>query len=400
MACDQVIDYYDGSADAGVWLTSAASNTGQAFAMGGTAREICKARFYFEIVDYGGTYIDLVAKVFACDGTPGTDGEQTGSVLATSDTIVYTEAADNAWVDFIFSTPYELSASTNYCVVIECTDIDGAMYFIVPADSTSSAHDGNLCLYSSGTPSYIAANDCNFYIYYALDVELSDTGLLDGKIKIINVSVISADGKVIVKDVSTGITDGKVRVKDSITELLDGKVIIKDTVIGLLDGLLKVKDVTIGLCDGKVNVLDITTDAYDGLLRVKDTITGIVDGKVIIKDTITNILDGKLRIKDISTGIVDGLVNIKDSIINKIDGKVVINYTSIGLFDGLLNLFKKHHLTTSSEQQHVLYKSTEQQHGLTIFSEQQHILTTSYEQQHNLTVSDGQQHILTIRDEE
>lgn len=167
MACDQVIDSYDGSKDHAESLVFLGDYVGQAFTMGGTPRDICGAKFYYSATHAGGVSIDIAAKIYACTGTPGTDGEPTGAALATSDSIQYTGDQAAAWVEFTFSTPYTLLANTDYCIVLECVAVDNYILNIdVSYDNTSPSHSGNYCDYISGSGGYEAGYDLNFYIYY------------------------------------------------------------------------------------------------------------------------------------------------------------------------------------------------------------------------------------------
>lgn len=180
MTCDQIIDSYDGSDDDGAAYRCIGCYIGQAFVMGGTPRDICGAKFNVNVVDNGGgVSIDVAAKVYACTGTPGTDGIVTGAALATSNTIQFT-TSQTTWTTFTFSTPYTLDASTNYCIVLECMAVDGNMIVGPTSDTTSPTHAGNMCLDILFGDDYDNTNDTNFYIYYAgPDLEYSITIIQD-----------------------------------------------------------------------------------------------------------------------------------------------------------------------------------------------------------------------------
>ena len=165
MACDQIIDSYEGSDDTGAFYGDVGYYIGQAFTMGGTERDICAAKFNVVVEDNGGTSIDVAAKVYACSGTPGTDGIISGAALATSDSIQFTSAG-TTWTTFTFSTPYTLTATTNYCIVLECVAVVGNMVVGPTMDTTAPTHDGNTCLNVIGIDDYENNNDTNFYIYY------------------------------------------------------------------------------------------------------------------------------------------------------------------------------------------------------------------------------------------
>lgn len=206
MTCDQIIDSYYGSEDSSKYFEDAVGdNYGQAFRMGETARDICGARFRMIVVIGGGTdSITLAAKIYACTGTPGTDGMQTGAALSTSDPIEYTDDVDASWVDFTFSTPYTLNANTNYCIVLECTawTEEVLAQAVTSIDISSPTHEGNYCYNISGTPGYNVGSDYNFFMYYeSLEiVEHSITIMLDEVQHIIKPSSEPQHSIVIVRD--------------------------------------------------------------------------------------------------------------------------------------------------------------------------------------------------------
>ena len=191
MVCDQVIDSYDGSKDITDPLVFPGDYAGQAFTMGGIARDICKAKFYLAAVYAGGNSIDIAAKIYACSGTPGTDGVPIGVALATSNIIQYTGDQAAAWVEFTFDTPYTLIATTNYCIVVECIDIDGTILYIdASIDNTTPSHSGNYCYYSAGDEGYEAGEDLNFYIYYGVNWSGKINGITPGKVNGIHVAFV------------------------------------------------------------------------------------------------------------------------------------------------------------------------------------------------------------------
>ncbi len=191
MACDQIIDSYEGSNDNNYSLVFVDDYVGQAFTMGGTAREICKAKFYLSATYAGGTSIDIAAKIYACSGTPGTDGVPTGSALATSDSIQYTGDQAAGWEEFTFGTSYTLQANTNYCIVLYCVAaVDAILNIDVSFDNTTPSHGGNYCDDSS----YNAGYDCNFFIYYSIGWSGKINNVEPGKVNGIEVANI---GKII-----------------------------------------------------------------------------------------------------------------------------------------------------------------------------------------------------------
>lgn len=156
MACDQVIDSYEDYDRTMLGPTLA----GQAFTMGGVKKTCCAAKFVIYTDDSCGTpNVNFTAKLFACTGTPGTDGEATGEALATSNTInkgVMTGPTEQL---FTFGTPYELQANTDYCIAIEIEKV--AETGGIGQDSISPTHSGNH--FDNNGPDN--AEDAVFWIY-------------------------------------------------------------------------------------------------------------------------------------------------------------------------------------------------------------------------------------------
>ena len=186
MACDTVIDSYGTANRNSQWdIDNIGEYVGQAFTMGGIARDICKAQFYLNLqeLDLGEDYT-INAQIRACTGTVGTNGIPTGAALATSDgiTITYGDAGWNAWTvyDFTFSTPYTLNASTDYCILgyitdENCSTSDDLQFGI---QYSGAAHAGNNFYYQGAGP-YYSNRDTIFYMYYDAGVG-GWTGIIDG----------------------------------------------------------------------------------------------------------------------------------------------------------------------------------------------------------------------------
>ena len=193
-----IIDYYSGDDDRSRVIQTpdpVGKNYGQAFQMGGVSRDIVAAKFRIvSVIGGAGDSITLAAKIYACAGSPGTDGEQTGAALATSDSIEYIKSSvpfSPDWVEFTFSTPYTLTANTNYCIVLECialTEISVAQA-VVTSDDTLPTHGGNQC-YNDGLPGHNGNEDTNFYIYYSGDWPGKVDNITPGKVNGVSVANI------------------------------------------------------------------------------------------------------------------------------------------------------------------------------------------------------------------
>ena len=112
---------------------------------------------------------NAVARVYACTGTPGSDGRPTGAALAVSDDFdVSSLTTTLQLVTFAFSgaNRITLNASTNYCIAVEYSGGTSGNYLLAGYDSTSATHAGNRCYLSSGGVNWWnSTNDIIFYLY-------------------------------------------------------------------------------------------------------------------------------------------------------------------------------------------------------------------------------------------
>lgn len=110
---------------------------------------------------------NVYAKLYAHTGTYGTDSEITGSVLATSDPVVANSLGDDLgnadWVEFTFSTGYELSENTYYVCVIEYSDASSNSSNKISVQN-KVGHDGNYATYDGSWTTY-SNGDALFQVY-------------------------------------------------------------------------------------------------------------------------------------------------------------------------------------------------------------------------------------------
>ena len=172
MACDTLIDSYSSTnKDSNYTIDSVEEAHGQAFTMGGTARDLCKAHFNLRFDFDPGETATIRAALYACTGTPGTNGRPTGAALAVSNSRELTSADNDSEYrdrEFVFPTPYTLEAGTNYCIVLECTAHGGSGADVkIGKDHSSPTHTGNMCTHFSDAAGWSSsADDLCFGIYY------------------------------------------------------------------------------------------------------------------------------------------------------------------------------------------------------------------------------------------
>ena len=134
---------------------------GQSFV--GNGKNISTAKFYAKKLGSPTGYCR--AKVYAHQGTYGTDGVATGSPLAISDSInVETISTVYDLVTFNFPSSYSLNNGSYYVIVCEYTGGNSSNCVQIGIDSYNLAHAGNLCYYTTSWQA-VNARDACFYVY-------------------------------------------------------------------------------------------------------------------------------------------------------------------------------------------------------------------------------------------
>jgi len=140
--------------------------TGQAqsFANGTNAQYLVRAFFDLKIgVGAPSAAGNVVAKLYAHSGTFGTSSVPTGGAVATSDNVSISSLTSSyQTVEFKFSTPFELVASTNYALSVEYTG-DASNYLHVRGLASSGTHAGNRSQ-NTGAWAATATDDLTFSV--------------------------------------------------------------------------------------------------------------------------------------------------------------------------------------------------------------------------------------------
>jgi hypothetical protein len=127
----------------GYALGDAAANTqvGQTFTVGTTNIYFTGISLY--IRQQGSPTDNVTVEIYAVDGS----GNPTGSALLTGATFLYTEMGTGSgtakWIRHDFTTPYTLTAGTQYIIVCARTGaVDGTNYFLMGGNSAGSYAGG------------------------------------------------------------------------------------------------------------------------------------------------------------------------------------------------------------------------------------------------------------------
>jgi hypothetical protein len=98
---------------------------------------------YFDLEKAGSPTGNVYARLYASTGTHGSNAEPTGSYLSQSDAVdVSTLPTSHTWVEFTFSSMYQLNSGTTYCIVFVCQVGDSSNY-VRAYRYGSGDHDGN-----------------------------------------------------------------------------------------------------------------------------------------------------------------------------------------------------------------------------------------------------------------
>lgn len=143
-----------------VMYTGTKIKVGQSWVCSYSGYELTSATFY--VKKTGTVTGNMQYTLYAHTGTYGSSSTGTGSPLATSTTYsVASLATSYTSVTLTFPTPYALSVSTYYVMVLEWSGGDISNYLTVGSDNTSPTHGGNTVHYTSGW-SYSATQDTCF----------------------------------------------------------------------------------------------------------------------------------------------------------------------------------------------------------------------------------------------
>lgn len=154
----------------------AAGNIAKGQTFTGIASVVASCKWYLS--KEGAPTGNAVARIYAMSGTFGTNGNVTGSPLATSDSFdVSTLTGSLQLISFIFSGANQitLSAATHYVLTVEFTGGDAGNYVNVGSDGSSPTHAGNYSVNSGGT--WFPGNtiDFCFYVYATLSGGITST---------------------------------------------------------------------------------------------------------------------------------------------------------------------------------------------------------------------------------
>jgi len=136
----------------------------QSFSNGVQAQYLTRA--FFNVRKVGSPTGNITAVLYAHSGSKGTTSIPTGAALATSDVVDGAAEITSTYqtVEFHFSTPYEMVASTDYVIAIEHAVVDGSNYFEIEGLASSGTHAGNRSQLVSTTWTPTATDDLNFQV--------------------------------------------------------------------------------------------------------------------------------------------------------------------------------------------------------------------------------------------
>jgi len=110
----------------------------------------------------------VYAKLYPHSGTFGTSSVGTGSALATSDPIIFTDISSTTFTlyEFVFPVTYRLANTAYFVIQCEFNGGDASHYLQFGYAVTTHTHSGNMCdLRSPSTWTADAPYDACFYVY-------------------------------------------------------------------------------------------------------------------------------------------------------------------------------------------------------------------------------------------
>ena len=145
------------------------SAAAQSFQGNGDSIVSCKFRLH----RYGSPTGNVYARIYAITGSYGTTSKPNGNFityLAISDPVAISSITNTAdtflWYEFTFSTPYQTTNGTYYCVGIDYILGDDSNNILVARSTGTAGFAGNASSGNGVTPTWNAeATDLNFYVY-------------------------------------------------------------------------------------------------------------------------------------------------------------------------------------------------------------------------------------------
>lgn len=133
----------------------------QSFQNGATPQYLVRVRARVRVV--GSPTGNVTCSIHAHSGTYGTSSVPTGAALATSANLAVGDLTTSYQeVEFSFTTPYEMAASTNYTIAINYSGGDGSNYVQVEGLASSGTATGNRAQLVSSTWTATAGDDLWF----------------------------------------------------------------------------------------------------------------------------------------------------------------------------------------------------------------------------------------------
>jgi hypothetical protein len=143
----------------------------------------------------------------------------------------------------------------------------------------------------------------------------------------------------------TGLFDGKIRILNTATDTFDGKARVLSTAVSLVDGKLVVQGAAVAPFDGKLVVITSggQTEIFDGKAIIKSAATLTFDGKARILSVATPTFDGKVVVQVFTTDTdtFDGLVSVGTATVDLFDGKAVLSAGTTTLTAADLDLIRQ-----------------------------------------------------------
>jgi hypothetical protein len=143
---------------------SAYIEMGQAITMPGTSYKVTSVKFYLATT---GSPEPCTVKIYNCTGTPGADGNATGSYIAESESKQFSRS-EYALEEFTFTGDNQiiLNANSNYTIELSHHGGSALKSYKFGYDSSSPTHAGNLCYHDADeVPGYPTGYDACFYLY-------------------------------------------------------------------------------------------------------------------------------------------------------------------------------------------------------------------------------------------
>ncbi|MFA5692490.1 MAG: DUF2341 domain-containing protein, partial [Acholeplasmataceae bacterium] len=200
------------------------------------------------------------------------------------------------------------------------SDYENAIRFMA---NMSSTYNGKSCWYDEIIVRKYASPEPTWGTWGAEEaIEVTSTGLFDGKVLIKSSTSKQFDGKTVVQSAKSDLFDAETIVQHGPPQLFDGTCAVQRSTAGLFDGTARIKASGINSFDTEAYVFAQGSSVFNGFTIVQNEDTIVFDGFAVLKSNGSSLFDGIAAVQSGAVDLLDGLAQVKKIASNLADGLV------------------------------------------------------------------------------